>query len=147
MKSGLREPGAAPTFRVERTDLDLPPRLPVRCFLSSGRPGLSSGRCFFSFQIHDAAPEIDQNPYHPYEETDRYRAFRDGCTAQREQRPRSANPYPFAQISRVLAWLDGWTAASEDTNETKRRQRREAHQVRQFDFVLDGLEEGASEFA
>ncbi len=54
----------------------------------------------------------DQNPYHPYNETDCYRAFRDGWSARREGRPRSANPYPFAQVSEALAWLDGWTAAA-----------------------------------
>lgn len=61
-------------------------------------------------QVQDS----DQNPYHPYDEIDRYRAFRDGWVARREGRSCAANPYPFAQVSEALAWLDGWTAAAEE---------------------------------
>lgn len=59
----------------------------------------------------DHTPTVDQNPYNPYEETPRYRAFRDGWRARCEQRPLTANPHPFSHARLVLAWLDGWMAA------------------------------------
>lgn len=89
----------------------------------------------------EPSPNPDDNPYHSYQETDRYRAFRDGWAAQRQQRPRTANPYPLAQIGCALAWLDGWTAAAdENAGPVKRRRQWEAHQVDDLDFVWDEQE-------
>lgn len=86
----------------------------------------------------DLSPNPDQNPYHPYEETKRYRAFRDGWAAQRHQRPRTANPFPLARIGCALAWLDGWTAAVDGGPETiGRRQQWAAHQVDRLDFIYE----------
>lgn len=59
-------------------------------------------------------PDPLANPYHPYEETDRFRAFRDGWEAHQRWVPRTDNPYAFAQVGRALAWLDGWTAAARE---------------------------------
>jgi hypothetical protein len=59
----------------------------------------------------DLEPDIHQNPYHPYEETDRCRAFREGWSARREGTPVTGLPYPLARLDVALAWLDGWTAA------------------------------------
>jgi ribosome modulation factor len=61
----------------------------------------------------DDAPELHQNPYHPYEQTARYQAFRDGWRARCDLRPRTANPHDLSRTDRALAWLDGWTAARE----------------------------------
>jgi hypothetical protein len=69
----------------------------------------------------DPAPDPTQNPYHPYEETDRYRAFRDGWVAHRRQRPRTAVPVPLSQPGRALAWLDGWAAATGEGSVDRRR--------------------------
>ena len=59
------------------------------------------------------APGGLQNPYHPFEETDRYRAFQEGWEARCDGRLRMANPYALSRIEQSLAWLDGWTAARE----------------------------------
>lgn len=90
-------------------------------------------------------PDSPQNPYHPYKEAGRYRAFRNGWVAQREQEPRSANPHSFTQTGRALAWLDGWTAAAGAIDETKRRKRRAVHWERGLTRVLDELGGRASD--
>jgi ribosome modulation factor len=56
-------------------------------------------------------PSHAQNPYHPFDETDAYRAFQEGWMAQRTGAARSASPYPFSRTREALAWLDGWTQA------------------------------------
>ena len=61
----------------------------------------------------DDAPELHDNPYHPYEQTARYKAFRDGWRARCDRRPRTANPHDLSRTEKALAWLDGWTAARE----------------------------------
>ncbi len=59
----------------------------------------------------DKTPDLDQNPYHPFEETERHRAFQEGWKARRERRPRADCPYNLSHADVALAWLDGWTAA------------------------------------
>jgi hypothetical protein len=88
--------------------------------------------------LADTSPDPDENPYHPYQETDRYRAFRNGWAAHHRQEPLTSNPFPLAQIGCALAWLDGWTAAADGEARTMgRRQRRAAHRVDSRDFVWD----------
>ena len=80
--------------------------------------------------------EPTQNPYHPYEDVERYRAFRDGWEAHHRQAPRAENPYPLARSGLALAWLDGWTAAARGEAGPIDRRRREAHRVRALDSAL-----------
>jgi hypothetical protein len=61
----------------------------------------------------DDLPELHQNPYHPFDETERHRAFQNGWAARREREPRTANPHNLSRVGKALAWLDGWTAARE----------------------------------
>lgn len=71
---------------------------------------------------NDHTPSLDQNPYSPYEETARYRAFRDGWRARCEQRPLTSSPYPLSYSTLVLAWLDGWMAARSRGRSSGRRE-------------------------
>ena len=82
-------------------------------------------------------PAPDQNPYHPYEETDRYRAFREGWAAQQRGEPQAAVPFSFGETSRVLAWLDGWTAAAGGDGDVIRRRRWASHSLSAWDSLWD----------
>jgi len=63
---------------------------------------------------HDhQTPDLEQNPYHPFEETERHRAFQEGWEARRRQKPRADCPYNLSDAEMALPWLDGWTAAGE----------------------------------
>lgn len=61
----------------------------------------------------DRTPDPHQNPHHPFEEPDCYRAFEEGWMTRQDGGPRTAIPYPLSQPERALAWLDGWTAADQ----------------------------------
>ncbi len=52
-----------------------------------------------------------QNPYHPFEETERYRAFQEGWNARKNGEARTQNPFALSEFQLALAWLDGWTMA------------------------------------
>jgi len=80
---------------------------------------------------NDQTLDPHQNPYHPFEETDRYRAFQNGWEAQTQQASPTVNPYNLSRPEQALAWLDGWTAAREQqadaaADRTVIGQRREA---------------------
>lgn len=63
-------------------------------------------------------PDSHQNPCRPFEERARYRAFRQGWEARFKQMPRPACPYALSQAGRALAWLDGWTAAQKQEQDS-----------------------------
>lgn len=59
-------------------------------------------------------PDPQQAAYNPFQETDLYRAFREGWDAQQRRQPPAHVPYPLSRPQLALAWLDGWTAAKQD---------------------------------
>ncbi|PQJ35146.1 hypothetical protein BSZ35_11555 [Salinibacter sp. 10B] len=65
------------------------------------------------------SPDPFQNPYHPFEEPECYRAFREGWDARQQDEGRTQNPYPMSDFRPALSWLDGWTVA--DWTERKPR--------------------------
>jgi ribosome modulation factor len=68
---------------------------------------------------NEKTPDLDQNPYHPFDETQRHRAFQEGWEARRERRSRADCPYNLSRAGMALAWLDGWTAAQKQEHDTE----------------------------
>lgn len=62
-------------------------------------------------------PDPHQNPHHPFEEPERYRAFEEGWVARGNGQPRTSIPYPLSQPEKALAWLDGWTTIDQRTHD------------------------------
>jgi len=72
----------------------------------------------------DLGSDPAQNPYNPFEETDRYRAFQNGWRARFGDLSGTGTAYPFADAGSAHAWLDGWRAAQEARPKTEQDDRR-----------------------